>query len=119
LWRDLPLFPPDGVYTYAPGRGHEHGHTLLGGYRGILQVDDYAVYKKLVDPFGKAGPSAQAFCGSHVRRGFYDLAKGKTAPIATEALARISALFIEAEIRGLSVAERLVHRQGPERPDRC
>ena len=29
----------------------------------------------------------------HVRREFYDLAKKKTAPIATEALARIAALY--------------------------
>ena len=38
-----------------------------------------------------------AFCWSHVRRGFYDLAKAK-APIAIEALKRIAALYeIEAE----------------------
>lgn len=63
LWRDLPLFPPDGVYTYAPGRGHEQGHTVLGGYRGILQVDGYAVYKKLVDPSGKQDRARWRFAG--------------------------------------------------------
>lgn len=109
--------PPAVVYTYAPGRGHEHGRALLGGYRGILQVDGYAAYKTLMDPTGNSGPRALAFCWSHVRRGFYDLAKGKTAPIATEALARIAALYgIEAEIRGLSAAERLVHRQTRSAP---
>ncbi len=104
--------PPAVVYTYAPGRGHAHGRALLGGYRGILQVDGYAGYKKLADPTGRTGPSALAFCWSHVRRGFYDLAKTRAAPIATEALERIAALYrIEAEIRGLSAAERHVHRQ--------
>ena len=39
-----------------------------------------------------------AFCWSHVRRGFYDLARTGTAPIATEALTRIAALYrIETE----------------------
>jgi hypothetical protein len=100
------------VHTYAPGRGHEHGRALLGNYRGILQVDGYAAYKKLTDPAGKTGPSALAFCWSHVRRGFYDLAKGGAAPIATEALERIAALYrIEAEIRGRNAAERHAHRR--------
>ena len=48
------------------------------------------------------------FCWSHVRRGFYDLARGKAAPIATEALARIAALYrIEAGIRGKDAGHRL------------
>ena len=104
--------PPAVVYTYAPGRGHAHGCALLGGYRGILQVDGYAGYKKLTDPTGRTGPSALAFCWSHVRRGFYDLAKGGSAPIAAEALERIAALYrIEADIRGLNAAQRRAHRQ--------
>jgi hypothetical protein len=42
------------------------------------------------------------FCWSHVRRGFYDLAKAE-APIAMEALQRIAALYeIEARVRGKS-----------------
>ena len=46
-----------------------------------------------------------------MRRGFYDLAKTK-APIATEALKRIAALYeIEADIRGKSADERLAVRQ--------
>ena len=104
--------PPAVVYTYAPGRGHEHGRTLLGDYRGILQCDGYAAYKKLADPAAKEGPRVLAFCWSHVRRGFYDLAKGGNAPIATEALERIAALYrIEADIRGRGPPERLAQRQ--------
>ena len=104
--------PPAVVYTYAPGRGHEHGRALLGGYRGVLQCDGYAAYKKLVDPEARDGPSALAFCWSHVRRGFYDLAKGGNAPIATKALEHIAALFaIEADIRGRGPAERRAQRQ--------
>jgi hypothetical protein len=109
--------PPAVVYSYAPGRGHIHANALLGGYRGILQCDGYAAYKK----FGSSAKSADphvtlAFCWSHVRRGFYDLAKTK-APIAMEALERIAALYaIEARIRGNSAAERLAVRQAESKP---
>ena len=87
--------------------------ALLGGYRGILQCDGYAAYKKL----GRSKPAHRAvllaFCWSHVRRGFYDLAKA-TAPIATEALQRIAALYrIEADVRGKSAA-RAVRTPGTE-----
>jgi Transposase IS66 family len=45
--------------------------------------------------------------GSHVRRGFYDLAKA-TAPIAKEALPRIAALYqIEDLVRGKTADDRL------------
>jgi hypothetical protein len=84
--------PPGVVYSYAPGRGHIHATTLLGNYRGILQCDGYGAYKKLGGSKSAAPPITLAFCWSHVRRGFYDLAKTK-APIAIEALQRIGALY--------------------------
>jgi hypothetical protein len=109
--------PPAVVYNYAPGRGHHHAQALLGGYRGILQCDGYDAYKKLVRPQANEPGVTLAFCWSHVRRGFYDLAKTKTAPIATEALKRISALYeIEARVRGKSEADRLAARQAESRP---
>jgi len=80
--------PPAVVYSYAPGRGHHHAQALLGGYRGILQCDGYDAYKKLVRPQANEPRVTLVFCWSHVRRGFYDLAKTKTAPVATEALKR-------------------------------
>jgi len=112
--------PPAVVYRYAPGRGQQHADTLLGGYRGILQCDGYATYKKLADPArdGQDGGAVTlVFCWAHVRRGFYDLAKTGTAPIATEALERIAALYrIEAEIRGQAPAQRLAMRHVRSRP---
>jgi len=52
-----------------------------------------------------------------VRRGFYDVAKGGDAPVATEALARIARLYeIEAGIRGKDAAHRLAVRQAQSRP---
>ena len=63
-----------------------------------------------------AGPSVLAFCWSHVRRGFYDLAKRGNAPIATEALERIAVLYrVETDIRGMSPAERKTHRRARSR----
>src|SRR5690349_7343059 len=108
--------PPAVVYSYAPRRGHIHANTLLGGYRGILQCDGYNAYKKVGGARSTDPPVTLAFCWSHVRRGFYDLAKSK-APIATEALTRIAALYeIEARIRGKSAADRLVVRQAESKP---
>jgi transposase len=109
--------PPAVVYSYAPGRGHTHANTLLGGYRGILQCDGYAAYKKFAGPRPDERSVTLVFCWSHVRRGFYDLAKTGTAPIATEALKRIAALYeIDARIRGKSAAERLAVRQVESQP---
>src|SRR5271168_3919187 len=108
--------PPAVVYSYAPGRGHIHAHTLLGGYRGILQCDGYQAYKKLGGSRSAEPPVTLAFCWAHVRRGFYDLAKTK-APIAMEALKRIAALYeIEVDIRGARATERRATRQVESKP---
>jgi hypothetical protein len=107
---------PAVVYSYAPGRGHTHANALLGGYRGILQCDGYAAYKKVAGTRTADSSITLAFCWSHVRRGFYDLAKSK-APIAVETLKRIAALYeIEERVRGKSAADRLALRQVESKP---
>ncbi len=99
--------PPAVAYTYAPGRGAVHLHTLLKDYRGIVQCDGYAPYKKLPDD-----AITLAFCWAHVRRGFFEIARKGNAPIATQALLRIAALYkIEEAIRGNSAEERRAVRQ--------
>src|SRR5215213_813452 len=109
--------PPAVVFRFAPGRGAEHAEALLAGYTGILQCDGYAAYKNLAAPKGGGDSATLVFCWSHVRRGFYDLAKKKTAPIAEEALRRIAALYaIEAEVRGKLPDLRRVARQARSRP---
>ena len=108
--------PPAVVYSYAPGRGHTHANALLRGYGGILQCDGYAAYKKFAGSKSVEPSVTLAFCWSHVRRGFYDLAKAK-APIAMETLQRIAALYeIEARVRGNSPADRLAVRQAESKP---
>jgi hypothetical protein len=101
------------VFHYAPGRGAEHAKALLAGYRGVLQCDGYAAYKTLA----AAGDMSLAFCWSHVRREFIDLAKSKTAPIAQETLQRIAAIYaVETEIRGQTPDIRRATRQNKSRP---
>jgi transposase len=109
--------PPAVVYSYAPGRGAEHAVALLEGFTGVLQTDAYAAYRSLADPKRTGGPVILAYCWSHCRREFFDLAKTAPAPIATEALRRIAQFYrIEAEIRGSSADERQAVRQQKTRP---
>jgi len=109
--------PPAVAYWYAPGRGSEHAVKLLDGFNGILQVDGYAVYKKLAAPARVGGPVTLAYCWSHLRRQFYEIYVGGNAPIATEALARVKLLYdTEADIRGLSPELRRAMRQQHSKP---
>src|SRR6201989_1181835 len=82
--------PPGVVYVYAPDRKSERPITHLEGFKGILQVDGYAGYRRLAE----RGDVQLAFCWSHMRRNFYELATPGPAPIAQEALARIAALYV-------------------------
>jgi hypothetical protein len=89
-----------------------HLHALLKGYRGIVQCDGYAPYKQLPDD-----AITLAFCWAHVRRGFFEIARKGNAPIATQALLRIAALYkIEEGIRGKSAEERRAVRQQQSTP---
>ena len=105
--------PPGVTYLYAPDRKAEQPIRHLQGFTGVLQVDGYAGYKTLA---GKNAVSL-AFCWSHVRRKFYDLAQAGPAPIASEALLRIAELYrIESDIRGRFAEERRDARQARSRP---
>src|SRR6478735_7549043 len=100
--------PPGVAYLYAPDRKAEQPIRHLAGFAGVLQVDGYAGYKVLAE----RGAVSLAFCWSHVRRRFYELAQAGPAPIATDALSRIAELYrIEGEIRGRSAEERRAVRQ--------
>ena len=100
-----------------PGRGAEHAIGPLAGFTGVLQVDGYAAYKALADPARAGGPVTLAYCWSHVRRRFYEIAQGGNAPIAEAALQRINALYhVEAMIRGHAPEQRQAVRQEQSRP---
>lgn len=105
--------PPAVAYVYAPDRKAERPITHLQGFTGILQVDGYGGYKVLAEK----GDVRLAFCWAHVRRRFYELAAAGPAPIATEMLERIAALYkIEAAIRGRPADVRRLARQERAKP---
>jgi transposase len=109
--------PPAVVYLYAPGRGAEHAVRSLAGFSGMLQVDGYAAYQALAEPRRAGGPVTLAYCWSHVRRRFYEIAQGGNAPIAETVLVRIAELYrIESTIRGLAPERRRTVRQARSKP---
>ena len=109
--------PPAVAYLYAPGRGAEHAIRSLAGFSGLLQVDGYAAYQALADPARVGGSVTLAYCWSHVRRRFYEIAQGGNAPIAEDALERIGALYrIEDAIRGLAPEQRRTARHEKSKP---
>jgi transposase len=105
--------PPAVAYIYAPDRKAERPIAHLAGFRGVLQVDGYAGYRALA---GKNDVQL-AFCWAHVRRRFYELAAAGPAPIASEALQRITELYsVETEIRGHAAENRCAVRRVKSRP---
>jgi transposase len=109
--------PPAVVYLYAPGRGGEHALRHLAGFAGVLQVDGYTGCNALADPARAGGAVILAYCWSHFRRQFYDVAKGGNAPIAGQALARIAQLYaIEDSIRGQPAPQRQAVPQQRTKP---
>jgi transposase len=105
--------PPGVAYVYAPDRKAERPIAHLVGFDGILQVDGYGGYRVLADKSGVV----LAFCWAHVRRRFFELAAAGPAPIASEALRRIAALYkIEDDIRGRPADERSAARRDKSRP---
>ena len=104
--------PPGVVFTYTPGRGGQHAERILQGFGGILQVDSYAGYNRLMAP-DRVGPGIQlAYCWAHARRKLIEITRTGPAPIAEEGVALIRDLYaIEADIRGNDPAIRLVARQ--------
>jgi len=105
--------PPGVAYVYAPDRKAERPIAHLAGFSGILQVDGYGAYRVLADKSG----ATLAFCWSHVRRRFYELAAAGPAPIASEMLRRIAELYrVEDSIRGQPAEARRAARREQSRP---
>jgi transposase len=106
---------PAAAYVYSEDRKGEHPATHLKGFRGLLQVDGYAGFGRLVADMGNV--SQLAFCWAHTRRKFYDIYAATQSPLAEEALRQIAALYeIETAIRGQPAEERRRVRQQRSRP---
>jgi len=100
-------------FAYSPDRKGEHPQSHLRSFTGTLQADGYAGFDQIYE----TGRIQEAACWAHVRRKFYDLQVAHKSPVATEALERISALYvIEKEIRGRPPDERREVRNRRSRP---
>jgi len=107
---------PAAAYVYSEDRRGERPAGHLAGFRGVLQVDGYAGFKRLAGDRAD-GSVRLAFCWAHMRRPFYEFFTATQSPLAAEALARIRALYaIEAEIRGHPAEHRVQVRHHRSRP---
>ena len=103
------------AFTYAPGRSGQYADNILKGFNGILQVDGYAGYNRLLKR--PAQDVTLAYCWAHARRKLHDVAQSGAAPIAQEGLAQIQALYrIEKDLRGLSADQRRAARKDRSKP---
>ena len=109
--------PPGVAFTYAPGRGGIHAERILQGFEGVLQVDGYAGYNRLIGP-DRVGPDIRlAYCWAHARRKLVEITRNGSAPIAEDGVKRIGELYrIEAELRGLDPEARLAGRRTRSAP---
>ena len=94
------------------------GAPLLGSPSPLAKSHAKDAPRQISSKFRTSpGDVALAFCWSHVRRQFYEIQVKTPAPIATQALVRIAALYaIETDIRGLSADERRQARQRRTKP---
>ena len=107
--------PPGVAFTYAPGRSGQYADDILKGFFGILQVDGYAGYNRLLKRVDQG--IALAYCWAHARRKLHEVAQNSTAPIAEDGLKQIAALYrIEADIRGQTPEARLAARRARSTP---
>lgn len=109
--------PPSVAFTYAPRRGGQHAERILQGFGGILQVDGYAGYNRLIAA-DRVGPNIQlAYCWAHARRKLIEITRTGPAPIAEEGVDLMRHLYaIEADSRGNDAATRLAARQDRSAP---
>lgn len=111
LWVTRSPLEEGVVYDFTPGRGFDEVQPLLGGVRGVLVGDGYAVYAKLADR--SAGGLVTAGCWSHALWKFRD-ALPEAPRAAAEMMVAIGELFAverQADEQGLDFAQRLALRQ--------
>lgn len=103
------------AFTYAPGRSGQYADDIPKGFSGILQVDGYAGYNRLLKRADQR--IALAYCWAHARRKLHEIAQNSTAPIAEDGLKQIAALYrIEFDIRGKTPEARLAARRARSAP---
>lgn len=113
--------PPAVAYVYTPDRVYARAAEVLAGYRGVLQVDGWGGFKRLIgkDEVSRAdvGPVTLAYCWAHGRRDVVDIHRATGSPVAAEVLRRIALLYrVEEAIRGQPPDVRRAVRQEQSRP---
>ena len=120
--------PPAALFRFSRDRRGEHPQKHLAGWQGILQADAYTGFNALFGVAREPGAILPAFCWSHARRKFFELAdiatkprRGKKptpiSPLALETVKRIDAIFdLERAINGLPAEQRLATRKAEIAP---
>jgi transposase len=103
--------PPMVAYRFEDSRSGDCAARHLGDYRGILQCDGYAGYRKLA-----GGPHSNgmrlAGCWAHLRRKFFDLHANGESVVATVTVSQMRQLWaVEDQVRGQSTQARLAARR--------
>ena len=111
-----PNKPPGVAFTYAPTRSGNVAADILKDFSGILQVDGYAGYNKIL--YRRERGVQLAYCWAHARRKLMEIARSSDpTPIADEGIALIAQLYgLEKQIRGQCADQRLKARQTSAQP---
>jgi len=100
------------AYRFEDSRATDCVARHLTGYRGILQVDGYGAYSKLVRKDGGIDGVVLAGCWPHSRRKFYELHIAKSSKVATKTVERMAELWeIKGTVRGQNPHARVTARQ--------
>ena len=103
--------PPMVAYRFEDSRSGDCAARHLGDYRGVLQCDGYAGYRKLARASHSNGLRL-AGCWAHLRRRFFDLHANGESVVATATVEQMKLLWaVEDEVRGQSPQARLAARR--------
>ena len=112
-----PPTQPIRLFHYAASRSSTVAGSLLAGFKGYLQTDDYAGYNSVVAEYG----ITQLGCWAHARRKFIDAqkagSKNKKAGKAEMAISFIRKLYaVEKQIAEQSPEDKYQARQQRAKP---
>jgi transposase len=103
--------PPMVAYRFEDSRSGDCAARHLGDYRGILQCDGYAGYRKLASA-PRANGLRLAGCWAHLRRRFFDLHANGESVVATATVEQMKLLWaVEDGVRGHSPEARQATRR--------
>lgn len=114
-WHAWSLVSRDAVgYRILEGRSLEEAKMVLGGYKGIVMCDGYAVYRSLAKTEG----FTLAHCWSHVRREFVNAERSfpNESKTALDLIRRLYAIEDACRPGAEGDEERLARRRAESKP---